>query len=165
MGDDFGNATGIDRLLVSSRLPTPNFTLSGNDDCWSCHIRLSSTYRQKIGTFMSKCRQKKRNFYVKMSAKKVLQCQNIGQILLMLGFLGYLREIEPDSQLFWPARGICYTLRIGLGCARVSCLQFSRPNLQRFTRYLCTYELRILVSYENVRIFLSVFGPARTCNY
>ena len=32
MGDELGSATDIDRLLVSSGLSTPIFTLIGNND-------------------------------------------------------------------------------------------------------------------------------------
>ena len=39
MGDELGSATDIDRLLVSSGLSTPYFTLIGKDDFWSCHTR------------------------------------------------------------------------------------------------------------------------------
>ena len=37
MGDEMGSATDIDRLLVSSGLYIPIFTLIGNDDFQSCH--------------------------------------------------------------------------------------------------------------------------------
>ena len=37
MGHELGSATDIDRLLVSSGLSTPIFSLIGNDDFWSCH--------------------------------------------------------------------------------------------------------------------------------
>ena len=37
VGDDLGSTTDIDRLLVSSGLSTPIFTLIGNNDFWSCH--------------------------------------------------------------------------------------------------------------------------------
>ena len=36
-GDKLGSATGIDRLLASSGLPTPIWNLIGNDNFWSCH--------------------------------------------------------------------------------------------------------------------------------
>ena len=38
MGDEFGRATDIDRLLAFSELSTPNLTVIGNNDFWSCHI-------------------------------------------------------------------------------------------------------------------------------
>ena len=37
MGDKPGSATDIDRLLVSSGLYTPIFTLIGSDHFWSYH--------------------------------------------------------------------------------------------------------------------------------
>ena len=47
LGDKLGRATDIDRLLASSRLSTPFFTLIGNGYFWSCHK-----------DFMPKCRQR-----------------------------------------------------------------------------------------------------------
>ena len=64
MGDEFGNATCIDRLLVSQALSTPNFSLIGNGDVFSCHVKLASK-----------------------SGKK-------SDFLVLLGFRGYLGEIE-----------------------------------------------------------------------
>ena len=64
MGDEFGNATCIDRLLVSQALSTPNFSLIGNGDFFSCHVKLASK-----------------------SGKK-------SDFLVLLGFRGYLGEIE-----------------------------------------------------------------------
>ena len=40
MGHELGSATDINRLLVSSALSTPIFTLLGKDDFWSCHTHL-----------------------------------------------------------------------------------------------------------------------------
>ena len=40
MGDELGNATYIVRLLASSALSTPIFTLIGNDYFGSCHTNL-----------------------------------------------------------------------------------------------------------------------------
>ena len=53
MGDQLGSSTDIDRLLVSSGLSTPIFTLIGNDDFWSCHRDFTSNFSAKNGTFFS----------------------------------------------------------------------------------------------------------------
>ena len=66
MGDELRNATYIDRLLVSQALSTPNFSLIGNDVFFSCHVKLVSKSDQK------------------------------SEFLVLLGFRGYLGEIESD---------------------------------------------------------------------
>ena len=38
MDKEPGSATDIDRLLAFSELSTPNLTVIGNNDFWSCHI-------------------------------------------------------------------------------------------------------------------------------
>ena len=68
MGDELGRATVIDRLLVSSGLFTPIFTLTGNDD---------------VGAVI-------RNL-----------CHNVGTMWHFPRNLGYIGEIEPDSQNVW----------------------------------------------------------------
>ena len=69
IGDKLRSATDVDRLLVFSGLSTQNFNLIGNDDCLSC----PTDFRPKMSP--------------KMSHK-----------LVTLSFLGYLSEIESNSQ-------------------------------------------------------------------
>ena len=47
MGDKLGNATYIDRLLMSQALSAPNFSLIGNGDYFSCHVKLASKSGKK----------------------------------------------------------------------------------------------------------------------
>ena len=51
MGDELGSATGIDRLLVSSGLSTPIFTLIKNDDFGAVMQILGQNCRQKLVIF------------------------------------------------------------------------------------------------------------------
>ena len=68
MVDELGRATDMDRLLVSSGLSTPIFTLSRTTIFGAVTHILVRKYRQKIVSFI---------------------------------FLGYLGEIESDSQTVW----------------------------------------------------------------
>ena len=52
IGDELGNATDIDRLLVYSRLSTPIFTLIVNDDFWGCHADFRPKMSPKIGNLV-----------------------------------------------------------------------------------------------------------------
>ena len=51
MGDELSSATDIDRLLVSPGLPTPIFTLIGNDDFFSCLTDFRPKMSPKIDDF------------------------------------------------------------------------------------------------------------------
>ena len=64
MDVELGIATYLDRLLETQTLSTPTFSLIGNDEFYSCHVNL-----------------------VSKSGKK-------SEILVLLGFRGYLGEIE-----------------------------------------------------------------------
>ena len=48
MGDELGNATDIDRLLVSRGRSTQKFTLIGNEDFWSSHADVRRKCHQEM---------------------------------------------------------------------------------------------------------------------
>ena len=51
MGDELGSENDIDRLLASSELSTPIFTLIGNNDSWSCRRDFRPKTSPKNGDF------------------------------------------------------------------------------------------------------------------
>ena len=115
----------IDRLLVSSALFTPSFTLIGNDYFWSCHTNLASKSSKKT--------------------KKILR----------LKFRGYLGENESDSHLELFGRsyallrhGQCFQF----SCPNLQCLtRFDFKNLCPLFGWPSLYKRAICENAFNAR--------------
>ena len=90
IGDELGNATYTDRLLVSwALLSTPICTLIGNDCFWSCQTSL-----------VSKCHLDRERLILELSYEVIVQMsvKKTKKKVLLLRFREYPGEIESDSQ-------------------------------------------------------------------